>query len=86
MWLAIVLRENLLFKTKLPSQAVAVHTFDPSTWEAETGRSLSSRPVWLVYRVSSRTIRAIQRNPVLKTKKRLNFHPGLIIRNNLGRL
>ena len=25
---------------------VVVHTFNPSTWEAETGRSLSSRPSW----------------------------------------
>ena len=38
-----------------------VHTFNPSTWEAEAGACL-------VYRVSSRTTRAIQRNPVLKNK------------------
>jgi hypothetical protein len=41
------------------SQAVVMHAFNPSTWEAEAGR-------FLVYRVSSRTARAIQRNPVLK--------------------
>jgi hypothetical protein len=38
-------------------QAVVAHTFDPSTWEAEAS---------LVYRVSSRTARATQRNPVSK--------------------
>ena len=26
--------------------AVAVHAFNPSTWEAEAGRFLSSRPAW----------------------------------------
>jgi hypothetical protein len=28
------------------SQAVVVHPFDPSTWEAEAGRFLSLRPAW----------------------------------------
>jgi hypothetical protein len=27
-------------------QAVVVHAFNPSTWEAEAGRFLSSRPAW----------------------------------------
>ena len=27
-------------------QAVVVHAFNPSTWEAETGRLLSSRQAW----------------------------------------
>ena len=35
------------------------HAFDPSTWEAEAGRFLSSRPV-----------RATQRNPVWKKPER----------------
>jgi hypothetical protein len=48
---------------------VVVHAFNPSTWEAETGGFLSSRPS-LVYRVSSRTARAIQRNPVSKKTKK----------------
>jgi hypothetical protein len=39
---------------------VVVHAFNPSTREAEAG---------LVYKVSSRTARAIQRNPVSKTNK-----------------
>jgi hypothetical protein len=39
--------------------------FNPSTWEAEAGQFLSSRPV---YRVNSRTAKAIQRNPVSKNQ------------------
>jgi hypothetical protein len=27
-------------------QAVVAHAFNPSTWEAEAGRFLSSRPAW----------------------------------------
>jgi hypothetical protein len=41
---------------------VVVHAFNPSTWEAEFEASL-------VYRVSSRTARTIQRNPVSKNQK-----------------
>ena len=40
---------------------VVVHTFNPSTWEAEAGEFLSSRPA---YRVSSRKVRATQRNAI----------------------
>jgi hypothetical protein len=36
---------------------------------AKAGGFLSSRPASLVYKVSSRTARAIQRNPVSETKK-----------------
>jgi hypothetical protein len=43
------------------------HAFNPSTWEAEAGGFLSSRPAWSTE--SSRTVRATQRNPVLKKKK-----------------
>jgi hypothetical protein len=42
---------------------VAAHTFNPSTWEAEAGGFLEFEAS-LVYRVSSRTAKAIQRNPV----------------------
>jgi hypothetical protein len=31
---------------KNKSQAVVVHTFNPTTWKAEAGRFLSSRPAW----------------------------------------
>ena len=34
-----------LLQFKTARQAVVAHTFKPSTWEAETGRSLHSRPV-----------------------------------------
>jgi hypothetical protein len=47
------------------SQAVVEHAFNPSTWEADAGRFLSSKAS-LVYGVSSRTARATQRNPVSK--------------------
>jgi hypothetical protein len=46
---------------------VVAHTFNPSTREAEAGGFLSSRPA---YKVSSRTARAIQRNPISKNQKR----------------
>jgi hypothetical protein len=47
---------------------VAHDAFNPRTWEAEAGEFLSSEfEVSLVYRVSSRTARAIQRIPVSKT-------------------
>ena len=29
-----------------PKPNVVVHPFNPSTWEAEAGNSLSSRPAW----------------------------------------
>jgi hypothetical protein len=45
-----------------------VHTFNPSTQEAEAGRSLEFEAS-LVYRVGSRISRAIQRNPVSKNKQ-----------------
>jgi hypothetical protein len=51
-------RQKIHTSKKLDSRVVVVHTFNPSTWEAEAGGFLSSR-----------TARAIQRNPVLKNKK-----------------
>jgi hypothetical protein len=32
-------------------QEVVAHTFNPSTWEAEAGRFLSSRPAWFTQQV-----------------------------------
>jgi hypothetical protein len=49
---------------------VVVHAFNPSTQEAEAG--LSEFKASLVYKVSSRTTRATQRNPVLKNKTKQN--------------
>jgi hypothetical protein len=51
---------------------VVVHTFNPSTWEAEAG-GFSEFEASLVYKVSSRTARATQRNPVSKNKNKTNF-------------
>jgi hypothetical protein len=45
---------------------VVAYAFNPSTWEAEAGGFLIYS---LVYRVSSRTAGATQRNPVSKKKK-----------------
>jgi hypothetical protein len=48
---------------------VVVHTFDPST-QGGRGRRISEFEASLVYRVSSRRVRAIQRNPVSKNKNK----------------
>jgi hypothetical protein len=47
---------------------VVAHVFNPSTQEAEAGGFLSSEAS-LVYKVSSRTARAIQRKAVSKQNK-----------------
>jgi hypothetical protein len=47
---------------------VVAHAFDPSTWGVR-GRQISEFKASLVYRVSFRTARATQRNPVSKNKK-----------------
>ena len=62
---------NFLFFKSICSRAVVVHAFNPSTRELEAGRRISEFEASLVYKVSSRTARATQRNPVLKkpTKK-----------------
>jgi hypothetical protein len=49
----------LAFKRQRRALAVVAYTFNPSTWEAEAGRFLSSRPA-----------RLTQRNPVSELKKR----------------
>ena len=49
---------------------MVAHAFNPSTWEAEAGRSLEF-DTSLVYKVSSWTARAVtQRNTVSKRKKK----------------
>jgi hypothetical protein len=47
---------------------VVAQAFDPSTREAEAG-DFSEYKASLVYKVSSRTVRAIQRNSVSKNQK-----------------
>jgi hypothetical protein len=53
---------------------VVAHAFNPSTWEAEAGRFLEFEAS-LVYKVSSRTAGAIQRNPVSKTTTTTTTNP-----------
>jgi hypothetical protein len=48
---------------------VVAHSFNPSIWEAEAS-GFSEFKANPVYRVSSRTARATQRNPVSKKKKK----------------
>jgi hypothetical protein len=38
--------KNKQNKTKQKKTGVVVHAFNPSTWEAEAGGFLSSRPAW----------------------------------------
>ena len=47
---------------------MVAHAFNPSTWEAEE-RWISEFEASLDYRVSSRTARTTQRNPVSKKHK-----------------
>jgi hypothetical protein len=47
----------------------ASYAFNPITWEAEAGGFSEFKPS-LVYKVSSRTARATQRNPVSKNKQK----------------
>jgi hypothetical protein len=62
-------------KKEWPQPGVVAHAFNPSTREAEAGGFLSSE-VSLVYRVSSRTARAIERNHVSKNKQIKNLGAG----------
>ena len=62
------------FNKDINKLGVVAHAFDPSTWEPEAGRFLSSGP--LIYKVSSRTARAILRNPVSKNKTKQNKSHG----------
>ena len=55
---------------------MVAHAINPSTWEAEAGRGrqTSEFEVSLVYKVSSRTVKATQRNPVSnKTKNKIKI-------------
>jgi hypothetical protein len=50
------------------ARAVVAHAFNPSTWEAEAGGFEFKAS--LFYKVSSRTARATQRNPVSRKKEK----------------
>ena len=45
---------------------LVIHAFSPSTWEANKGGQMSEFKASLIYRESSRSARATQRNPVKK--------------------
>jgi hypothetical protein len=51
---------------------MVAHAFNPSTWECR-GRRISEFKASLVYKVSSRTATAIQRNPVSKNQKNKKY-------------
>jgi hypothetical protein len=40
--------EKLALEIQPVGWAVVVHAFNPSTWEAEAGEFLSSRPAWSI--------------------------------------
>jgi hypothetical protein len=65
-----VLKTNKQNKNKKPPGVVA-HTFNLSTLEAR-GRRISEFEASMVYKVSSKTARATQRNPVSKNKTKQN--------------
>ena len=71
----------LTVKRSQRSQVVVVHTFNPSTWEAEADGFLSSRSAWST-RVSSRTARAVQRNPVFKKQKKCSLQQHIYKKTN----
>jgi hypothetical protein len=56
-------------KKKKKKPGVVAHAFNPSTREAEAG-GFSEFEASLVYKVSSRTARAIQRHPVSKKNQK----------------
>ena len=58
-----------MFKINFDHWAVVTHTFNPSTQGGQRQVDLSEFKVNLVYRASSRTATATQRNPVLKNQK-----------------
>jgi hypothetical protein len=60
----------LIFKTCIYSQAVVAHAINPSTWETETGRFLSSRPAWSTEWVPGQP--GLYRETCLETNKQTN--------------
>jgi hypothetical protein len=59
----VLLHQSLI--QKMPFQAVVAHTFNPSNLGGR-GRQISEFKASLVYRVSSKISKTIQRNPVSK--------------------
>jgi hypothetical protein len=65
----VIARIKVLFKKQALRLGMVANAYNPSTWEAEAGKFPS-----LVYRVSSRTARDTQRNPVSKNKTKQNIN------------
>jgi hypothetical protein len=65
-------REGMLKAAKAGRQepGMVVRAFNPSTHSGGRVRRISEFKTSLVYKVSSRTARAIQRNPVSKNQKK----------------
>jgi hypothetical protein len=63
---------------------VVVHTFDPSTWEAEAGGLLSSRPAWQpVLQSEFQDSQGYTEKPCLeKPKKNFFFNKILVNRSS----
>jgi hypothetical protein len=59
-------------KMALLGPGVVAHAFNPSQHSGGRGRQISEFEASLVYKVSSRTARAIQRNPVSKNQTKPN--------------
>ena len=60
---------NLSRDTKTALKLVVAQAFNPCAGEAQAGQ-VSEFKTSLVYRMSSQTTRATQRNPVFKTKEK----------------
>jgi hypothetical protein len=65
---SLIIPLNIKKKKKHFKPGMVAHAFNPSTREAEAGGFLEFEAS-LIYKVSSRTARAIQRNPVSKNKQ-----------------
>jgi hypothetical protein len=63
--LRLIYQQNI--KLKDLSGVVVAHVFNPSTWEAEAGRFLSSRPAWL--QSEFQDSQGYTENPCLKKQK-----------------
>jgi hypothetical protein len=84
----MMVKQRFLKKKLHNKPGVVAHAFNPSTQDGR-GRRISEFEASLVYRVSSRTARAIQRNPVSeknKTKQNKNPYQASLLENRESKL